>query len=164
MRLERLSFLIALAVVLGLFFTVHSFKGDEGQAQASSVGVVAKSIERDVRYSASEKRSLRRAVLGAPDGLLALNGGQVRAVFNQPELVRRDLPTIVWQYRTSECVLDVYFTTRAQVAATPVAHYEVRARGKGVADEDVHKSCLQTLVRERAGVNFVKLDGFYKAN
>ena len=164
MKPERLSFLIALFVVLGLFFAVHSFKAGDGQAQASSVGLTAKLIGEDARYSAAERRSFRRTVLSMPDGLLSLNGGQVRAVFNQPELVRRDLPTIVWQYRNAQCVLDVYFTARAQVAATPVVHYEVRARGKDARDEDVQGRCLQALVRERAGARLVTIDRFYKAD
>ena len=96
---------------------------------------------------------------------MTLSAMDVRAVLNQPELIRRDLPTVVWQYRNQDCVLDVYFTTASPKAdKAPVAHYEVRARRKDVADEDVQNICIQNLIRERAGQNFVNLDALYKAN
>ena len=95
-----------------------------------------------------------------------LTGREIRAVFNQPELVRRDEPTVVWQYRNESCVLDVYFTTRqTKVAKAPVVHYEIRAREIGVDDEAVQGTCIPDMVRSRAqGINFVNLDALYKAN
>ncbi len=165
MHHRRLSLLIALAVIVGFFFVIHTLREDEGQAQAAANGLAGKVIARDAVHSRGDKRLIRRALLAANDNLLTFSGRDVRAVLNQPELVRRDLPTVIWQDRNDVCVLDVYFTAAsAKVSAAPVAHYEVRARQKGVRDEDVQSSCLESLVRGRAGQHFVRLDAFYKSN
>lgn len=166
MKHETLSFGLALAAILVVFFTIQSFKGTEGQAQAAATGLAGKTIGQDAMLSASDKRAIRRTIMNSPRGIMELNGREVRAVLNQPELVRRDEPTVVWQYRNESCVLDVYFTTRhSKVAASPVAHYEIRAREVGVEDDAVQATCVADMVRERTGgVNFVNLDGIYKAN
>jgi len=165
MKRKMLSFGMACVAILGLFVLIHSLRQGEGEALASSSSVSGKTIEDGARYSALQKRAIRRAVMVDADELMGLNGRDVRAVLNQPELVRRDLPTVVWQYRNEACVLDVYFTTAsAKASKAPVAHYEVRARQKGVADEDIGAVCVQSLIRERAGQNFVNLDALYKAN
>ena len=165
MNHHQLSLLVALAIIFGFFFIIHSMREDAGQAQAAASGAAGKMIARDVEYSRSDKRSIRRALLASDQNLLTMSGRDVRAVLNQPELVRRDLPTVVWQYRNEMCVLDLYFTAAsAKVAMSPVVHYEMRARKKGVEDTDVRASCLKGLVRGRAGTRFVALDAFYKSN
>lgn len=165
MKRKILSFGLASVVILGLFVLIHSVRQGEGEALASSSPLAGKTIEDGARYSAVQKRAIRRAVMNDASALMELNGLDVRAVLNQPGLVRRDLPTVVWQYRNEACVLDIYFTTAsAKASKAPVAHYEVRARQKGVADEDVQGVCVQSLVRERAGQNFVNFDALYKSN
>ncbi len=165
MKRKILSFLMAGGVILGLFVLIHGLRQGEGEALASSSSIAGKTIEDGARYSATRKRSIRRAVMSNADEFMSLNGRDVRAVLNQPELIRRDLPTVVWQYRNDACVLDVYFTTAsAKAAKAPVAYYEVRARQKGVADEDVQGICVESLIRERAGQNLVNLEALYKAN
>ncbi len=165
MKRKILSSLMAGGVMLGLFVLIHGLRQGEGEALASSSSVSGKEIADGARYSAVQKRGIRRAVMANPDELMSLNGRDVRAVLNQPGLVRRDLPTVVWQYRNEACVLDVYFTTAsAKATKAPVAHYEIRARQKGVTDEDVQDVCVQSLVRERAGQSFVNLDALYKSN
>ena len=165
MQRKILSLLMAGAVILGLFILIHGLRQGEGEAMASSSSVSGKTIEDGVRYSATRKRSIRRAVMRSADEFMSLNGRDVRAVLNQPGLIRRDLPSVVWQYRNESCVLDIYFTTSsAKASAAPVSYYEIRARQKDVADEDVQGVCIESLVRERAGQSFVNLDAFYKAD
>ncbi|MEZ5813137.1 MAG: hypothetical protein R3E13_00180 [Alphaproteobacteria bacterium] len=166
MKRKILSFILFSTAMLGLFILIHALRQGEGEALASSASVAGKTIEDGAQYSAMRKRSIRRAMISDVNELMNLTGGEVRAVLNQPELIRRDLPTVIWQYRNKSCVLDVYYTTAGakKVNKTPVAHYEIRARQKGVADEDVRESCLPSLIRARAGNNFVNLDGFYKAH
>ena len=124
-----------------------------------------KQFERDAQNSVSQKRGFRRAVLNNHENMMTLTGGQVRSILNQPELVRRDLPTVVWQYRTDECVLDVYFTSSTtRLDNTPVAHYEVR--GREDAKEYAADQCLGTLIRANAGhgLNFASIEAMYKAD
>ncbi|HOO81044.1 MAG TPA: hypothetical protein PK513_00885 [Alphaproteobacteria bacterium] len=163
---SKLNLLIVLFVIVGFFFAIHSLKQDYGQAQAAS-GLAGKMIVRDAEYSRADKRALRRVMLGGSESLLSLSARDVRVVLSQPELVRRDLPTVIWQYRNKVCVLDVYFTVAdgvKKVSEAPVAHYEVRARQKGMSDQDVQEECLENLVRANAEARFVRLDGFYKSN
>ena len=162
---RRLSFAVAVLAVLGLFIAIQALKQDEGQALASSsaaLGVDA--LDEDARYSSTKKRMLRRALMADDAELLTLNGRDVREILRVPELVRRDLPTVVWQYRNEGCVLDLYFTTSdPQALKAPVVHYEVRARQTSGAALS-QAACLQSLVRARAGQNFVRLDALYKAD
>lgn len=164
MKHQILSFLGACALILGVFIVVKSLRVQDGQAMASSANVAVKSIEDGARLSSAEKRRIRHVMM-KDGGIETLNGRDVRAVLKQPELVRMDLPTVVWQYRNDFCVLDVYFTASSpKVLKSPVVHYEVRARQNDVADEEVSGVCVEKLVREKAaGQNFVNLDAFYKS-
>ena len=165
MKHHILSFLTVSGLLLGLFFLIQSLRTGEGQAMASSTGVAAKAISEDLRHSSAEKRSIRRVVMKSPEGLMQLSGRDVQAVLQKPELVRKDLPTVVWQYRNESCVLDVYFTTSSPKASqAPVVHYEVRARNKALQDADVQGVCVRDLVRARAGGNLVNIDALYKAD
>ena len=74
MKHETLSFGLALAVVLGIFFAVQSLKGFEGQAfAASSTGLAGKTIAEDARYSSAQKRSIRRKIMSRADGIKDVN-------------------------------------------------------------------------------------------
>ena len=156
---------MAMAMILCVFALVRALPVGEQSAQASSIGLPGKSIERDAQNSVAQKRGFRRAVLNNHENMMTLTGGQVRSILNQPELVRRDLPTVVWQYRNDECVLDVYFTSsNTRLDNTPVAHYEVR--GREDADEYAADVCLGSLIRANAGngLNFASIEVLYKAD
>ena len=52
------------------------------------------------------------AALGHPPALRDLNGlapAQVAALIGDPDLRRVDPPAEIWQYRSADCVLDLYF-------------------------------------------------------
>ncbi len=42
-------------------------------------------------------------------GLAGLAPSQVAALYGQPDFRRNDPPAEVWQYRSADCVLDLYF-------------------------------------------------------
>jgi len=65
-----------------------------------------------------------------------------------PELVRIDGPVRIWQYRSSGCVLDIFFTDKSQQPA----HYEIRARKTDVPDEAVQSSCVRTIARRNTAI------------
>lgn len=164
MNRETLSFLIASIIMLGVFLTYKAMQPAPGRAYASispSAGITPE----DHDYSSANKREIRRTMLDNPENVLQLTGRDIVEVLAAPELIRRDAPTIIWQYRNAECVLDLYFTTaQATALDAPVMHYEIRARAaKGVEDKDVQGGCVSEMVKANSGLNLVNIDAFYKA-
>ncbi len=93
---------------------------------------------------------LARKIANRPDALLNITGSDVHAVFSVPELTRRDLPTIVWQYRSASCVLDVFFASmKNDVTDAPVVYYEIRGRQNDMAGGDIVGSCLNSILERR---------------
>lgn len=43
-----------------------------------------------------------------PDKLIGLSGPALSQRLGEPELVRREAPAEIWQYRTSDCVFDLF--------------------------------------------------------
>lgn len=105
---------------------------------------------------ASQKRYLLTSLSARPDHILKVMGKDVQAVFRSPELIRQDLPTIIWQYRSKSCVLDVYFTAQDEDPLfSPVVHYEFRQRDakawhKDVASgREIETACMREMLGER---------------
>lgn len=44
-----------------------------------------------------------------PSELVGLKAGVIQAKFGTPSLLRRDGPAQIWQYRSSGCIVDVFF-------------------------------------------------------
>lgn len=165
MKREVLSFLIATVFVASVFLANYALKRNDGQAHASTAGVSAALMRDNREVPNAHKRALRQKINANPDNILDLSGREIYSVFSRPELVRTDAPTTVWQYRTSFCVLDIYYTTREKTPLrSPAVHYEIRAREKGVSDESIRQACVRDLVRANAGVNLVNINAVYKAN
>lgn len=61
-----------------------------------------------------------------PKTLVGLTGGEVSGLLGRPGFVRRDAPAEIWQYRGSDCVLDVFLYTEA--GGIKVKHVELRPR------------------------------------
>ncbi len=155
---------MAIFVLIVVFAGVKFIRNDSHQAQAAIGATLgAGVIGSDVEYSLRERGNVRRAVLKNNAAFLDLNGAQVRAILNQPELVRRDAPTTVWQYRNEACVLDLYFTTADKATKAPVAHYEIRARQKDADTQNMHKGCIRDLVRANSGPRFFNFSALYKS-
>lgn len=164
MKREMLSFVVASAVIVGVFVVNYAIKGDDGQAYAAAGSQMSREIRDGARISAARLRDIRQSVSANPENILDVSGRELMAVLDAPELVRTDKPTTIWQYRNAFCVLDIYFTTQDKTALrAPAVHYEVRARGKDTPDSAVQNRCVRDLVRAHAGVNLVKVSQFYKA-
>jgi hypothetical protein len=98
--------------------------------------------------------ALQGALAQNPSLLGKLSGKDVTLMLAAPDLERRDAPSVVWQYRSSRCVLDVYYTAQgeAELNAVKVSHYELRARDLITNERrgDVEaRSCLQSIYNER---------------
>jgi len=131
--------LYMLAVTLVTLYVVSS----RFERAAASPGV-AGALEEGF-FAQGERRKLRRFVSRNPDNLLRITGRELALVLKEPELVRSDFPTIVWQYRNEQCILDVYYDSmKDDVLKAPIVYYEIRAREEGVSAEDISKSCIKS--------------------
>lgn len=96
--------------------------------------------------------SLAGLVIDDPGSLFRLVALDLAGLFGTPDLEREDIPTVMWQYRSRFCVLDLYFQIGldGDVSASPVAYYEIRGREPG---EEMHvvsgpavSACLSAIV------------------
>lgn len=162
MKVRFLSFIIACVTVLALYGVVHEFRHDDaaGAAQAS---LTDKGAEGRV-LDAAQILGMKRKVADDADNILAMTGADIQQILNQPELVRSDFPTVVWQYRTDSCVLDIYYTaSSADVSKTPVAHYEVRSRDAKGRAQVTAKECLSGMVNNGTLVSLLDVSAFMKS-
>lgn len=113
-------------------------------------------------YNASERRYILRSVAANSENLLKLNREAVEVLMSRaPDMVRADLPSIVWQYRSTDCVLDIYFRSDNRDAiGAPVVHYETRLR-EGHAEGDA-QSCIRDFIPQSYGPRMVSVSAFYK--
>lgn len=143
-RTLRIVTAVMLAVTL---VAAKGFVLNPGHFNGERADLASLSKTQMMRYA----RSVQETLVSEPETLLKLAGEDVRLILAAPDLQRVDAPSVVWQYRTAACVLDVYFTTGtdASADAADVAYYEVRSRksGDGVPDAG---SCLQGLYQDRA--------------
>ena len=87
--------------------------------------------------------SVQNAVAENPDMFLKLGAEEVSLILASPDLTRKDGVGGVWQYRTNECVLDVFF------ASDKIAHYEFRSRKMGSDEIPASETCLRNLYSSR---------------
>ena len=142
----------------GVYHTISRLDGD-GTAQAS-LGVMSA----PGGLATSGRKTLAKQISLQPGHLLNIRGQDVKMVLREPELVRHESPTTIWQYRTDACVLDIYFSGNADPLLTPVAHYEIRARGKNAGNADIQKTCVRELARKSSGPRMVDVSTLYKRN
>lgn len=96
--------------------------------------------------------SLAGLVIDDPGSLSRLVALDIAGLFGTPDLEREDIPTVMWQYRSRFCVLDLYFQIGAdgEVSASPVAYYEIRGREPGgemhVVLGNPASACLSAIV------------------
>lgn len=73
--------------------------------------------------------------------ILGLDSGAVRKLLGEPGLIRRETPAEVWQYRTTDCVLDVVLYDHA--TGPRVAYAEARTSAAEPAPTD---ACLSDVL------------------
>ena len=156
MRRKLLSFTIILGTLMATAI-VHRVisRIDGGGVAEASLGIMG-----EVRDES--RKSLAREISLHPEKMLTVRGQDIKYVLREPELVRVEAPTTIWQYRTDSCVLDIYFAGETDALMLPVAHYEMRARAKGVSDEDVAASCVRELSRKSGRPRMVDVSRLYK--
>jgi hypothetical protein len=148
-----------LLAFIGLDDNPEKFLLSLPEAQASA-GMNGNAIE----LTSSQKSYLKRALHSNPENLVKLQGASIRAAFQDPEMIRADLPTVVWQYRSEKCVLDIYFkskNTNADLAN--VVHYEMRHRVAGQDDFAGEKACLKSLMPSMNSPRLLSVSAIYKS-
>lgn len=168
MAVKALVIYLLVAAFIALFF---AFSGPVGSSSSAlftppkafaAMNGMAAGSEGARAYTQSEERYIIRAVSGNPDNLIKLDGHGVRVVLDEPEMVRADLPSVLWQYRTERCVLDVYFKSKSRNADNaPVVYYETRARNEN--DKISREECLADFMPHSYGPRMVSVSTFYKS-
>jgi hypothetical protein len=160
MRKKLLSYTIAAAIIIMVSLT-HQLLGHHN----ASTAYASASAYVDASNLPAKTKTLMESVSYQPENLLKVTAQDVRAVLNEPELIRKDLPTVIWQYRADACVLDIYFQTQQDNDdAAHVVHFEVRTRGKdSPASYDLQRGCIKSLLDKHGGVHMVDVSKFYKS-
>lgn len=120
---------LSLILVAGLpFVMVSSFSINHNVLKNRAFAyTVASQADLSVEEVDRLTRQYAAQVKGNPAALLKLTGAQVEMMFSTPGLHRREGDMEFRQYRTPECVLDLYI---AQNGRGDVMHYETRARAR----------------------------------
>lgn len=156
MRRKLLSYFIILVAVLAVITINRAItRIDGGGTAQASLGAMG-----EVR--AENRKGLARDISLHPEHILTIRGQDIKTVLREPELIRIEAPTTIWQYRTDACVLDVYFAGDKDPLLSPVAHYEIRARAKDVSDAAIAETCVRDLARKSGRPRMVDVSALYK--
>ncbi len=159
-----LYFIVACSVAIIAFISYQSFFGD-GNNQAHASFSLEDGGHEYFNYKPALKRKIRSRLREDADYLLDLKGHDVVQVFDSPEIVRRDLPTTVWQYRNTQCVMDIYFmvSEHGDVGGVNVAYYELRARDKRSNDFEA-RFCVRDLMKRNISTSLLDTKALYKVS
>ncbi len=157
-----LPLLVILAALLSFGAeTTRDFSFEVPKAEAST------SSEAGVHpvFTKTQTRYIQRALGARHDNLFKLRAAAVRTALGEPELIRADMPTIVWQYRSNSCVLDVYYKADDDdVNYAPVVYYEVRSRQTGAETvQPAEQDCLNSILPSVNTPYMISVGAFYKS-
>ncbi|MDX1575789.1 MAG: hypothetical protein R3285_06330, partial [Kiloniellales bacterium] len=79
-----------------------------------------------------------------PQQLIGMGPASLNAFLGAPELIRREAPASLWQYRADGCVLDVVLYPDR--SGDKVTYLEARENG---ATKRAPRTCLNRLLRAR---------------
>lgn len=162
---RKFHFLMACIFAVVVFVAYQSFYGAEHSHAYASLSSDEVPGERMMNYKPARKRILRSRLKDDVEHILELKGHDIVQIFDKPELVRRDLPTTIWQYRNDACVMDVYFTVgqSANVARADVVHYELRGRDLRAKKPLDISSCMGELLPNDSMMSLINVNAVYKA-
>lgn len=148
--------------VMGVILVKASvFSGTIDAKAYASAGLGAGEIADAADVPKSYRRQLMRSLYKDSENLYQLSHYEAQSVFGTSEFIRRDDPTVIWQYRTDACVLDIYFRAQNPGALGKIVHYEMRSRRDGDALDD--GDCMASLLKKNSGPQMVSVNAFYKS-
>ncbi len=159
MRKKIKTYALAALLIMAVIF-VHEVLGNH---RGLNPAYALPSMYADDTAIPARTLRLLKTVIYRPDNLLYVTAKDVRALLHEPEMVRVDAPTMVWQYRSDECVLDIFFKANSEADINaPVKHYEIRSRAQGVEDYHVRKTCVRGIMANRTAPQMVDVSKIYK--
>jgi len=81
-----------------------------------------------------------------PATLKGASASDVVGIIGNPEFIRKDQPAEIWQYRGTDCTLDIFLYQSVSGAPFKVDYIETRARPNGPT---TNKTCLASILKER---------------
>lgn len=160
--LKALCFSLLLLSVLA-FIKLQSESFSKANATPNySVDVLRENLQQNF---SQKKNILQDFIQSNPDNFLKLEGQEIATLFEVPELAWSEPPTMVWQYKAQECVLDIYMASMDNnIATAPIVHYEARDF-QGQVYQDVSK-CISQIVLRKTNYNknftMISADKFIK--
>jgi hypothetical protein len=129
---------VLLAALLGACETAG------GDPSASASGATSQTDAADGDQASPEVATLppEPEIDDDPERLLGLGPDALSDLLGQPELIRRESPAQVWQYRSVDCVFDVVLYQEA--GREKVTYVEAR---DGDGDRTEPRPCLNQLLR-----------------
>ena len=93
---------------------------------------------------------LQVALLQKPEHIKKMELEEIELTFSKPDLVRSAGRHKMWQYRSDNCVMDIYWKDNG--ASQPVSHFEIRQRrsvldGAQAVVEPVVWECVQNIIQ-----------------
>ena len=160
-RLYFVAFCVLSIAVFIAYQSLYGSKSSQAYASLSAEGAGQTLLN----YKPARKRILRSRLRRDADAMLDLTGHDIAQIFDAPELVRRDVPTTIWQYRNDACVLDVYFTVgeSGEVSRSDVVHYEIRERDSRSTKALDISSCISNLLSNDTMISLIDVNAALKA-
>ena len=81
-----------------------------------------------------------------PATLKGASASDVVGAIGRPEFIRKDQPAEIWQYRGTDCTLDIFLYQSVTGAPLKVDYIETRPRPDGPTS---NKACLASILKER---------------
>lgn len=81
-----------------------------------------------------------------PEQLIKMTRDDLNGLLGQPDLVRRESPAEIWQYRGKDCVLDVFLYNEDNKPDSPFKVVYSEARDLDAQNSD-QRRCLNELLR-----------------
>jgi hypothetical protein len=137
--------LICAAFLAGCQTTGQAVAPPEGAQAAAAAPPGAASGEGEARPPAGGKTAVRAVRFNAEE-FVGYSPERVLPILGAPDFVRRDGTAQIWQYRATNCILDLFLYTAGK--ETRVKHAELRPRVPGAEPLD---TCYSRMRQERAG-------------
>ncbi|TQV79881.1 hypothetical protein [Denitrobaculum tricleocarpae] len=145
---RRFAVIMAVIVAAGLLSACAQSRNvpSAGEASAETSGPEAADGKAPVQESAVPKAPALPDVDDNPEQLLTMTRDDLNGLLGQPDLVRRENPAEIWQYRGKNCVLDLFLYNEEDNPDSPFKVVYSEARDLNAQKTD-QRSCLGALLR-----------------
>lgn len=146
--LRQLIVITAITIVSGILSACAQPRNipsaGETQAETSSSQPTGESAP--IQESAVPKTPALPEIDDDPEQLITMTRDDLNGLLGQPDLVRRENPAEIWQYRGKDCVLDVFLYNEDGQPDSPFKVVYSEARDLEAQNSD-QRRCLNELLR-----------------